>query len=71
MRNLAKPKDFMVRAYLEPRFAEIKATAREEVIEHFCRPRCGNAPTEGFCFIGQAVFESVLGELMYRKSSLQ
>lgn len=69
-KNLARPKDRMVKAYLEPLFERLSQRAREEVIEHFCRPRCGKAPSEGFCLAGRIMYGIVLRELMYRNSSL-
>jgi hypothetical protein len=69
-RKLAGPKDCMVKAYLEPRFEQISQRAREMVIEILCRPRCGQVPSEEFCFIGRIVYKEVLQGLMYREGGL-
>lgn len=63
-------KNSMVAAYLEPILGRLSERAREEVIENFCRPRCGEAPGKRFCFIGRIVYKSLLRELLNKESSL-
>jgi len=69
-RNLAKPKDFIVKAYIEPILERLSQKAQEEVIESFCWPRCGKAPSEGFCLAGRIVREGFFQGLMHRTRSL-